>query len=199
MDLTLVTTNPGKVAEIRRTLAPYGIRVRVSRRRLPELQADSLREVVRGKLAATSSIPGNVLVEDSGLFIPALGGFPGVYSAPVYRMWGFGPILELLRGRARTAVFRTVAGVRAQGRTYFFEGEVRGTIARQPAGSNGFGFDPVFIPSGETRTFAEMSLEEKNRWSHRARAIRPVGRLFSKKPERPRAARGRPQARRLVG
>jgi len=173
--LTFVSSNPGKVREVREVLARYGIRVRWRKRVLPEPQAATLREVVRAKLDATRDLTGTVLVEDSGLFIPSLKGFPGVYSAHLLDLWGFGPIFELLRHRDRAAYFQTVAGIRRGTRYTMFAGEVRGRIAARPAGRNGFGYDPIFVPRGWDRTFAEVPSEAKNAISHRARAVRKVG------------------------
>lgn len=177
-DVTFVSTNPGKFREVRGLLAPFGVRVRWKRRGLPEPQADSLEEVVAAKLDAVQDLRGYVLVEDSGLFIPSLNGFPGVYSAHFLKTWRFDPILELLRHRDRAAVFRTVAGLQRGRRRWTFTGEVKGSIAPRPRGRNGFGYDPIFIPSGGTRTFAELPTAEKNALSHRARAVVQVGQLL---------------------
>jgi XTP/dITP diphosphohydrolase len=177
-DVTFVTTNSGKFREVRELLAPYGIRVRWRRRTLPEPQADTLEEVVVSKLAAVRDLPGYVLVEDSGLFIPSLKGFPGVYSAHILKTWGFGPLLELLQRRDRRAFFRTVAGLQRGRRRWTFVGEVHGRISERPRGREGFGFDPIFIPEGSFRTFGETPSEEKNELSHRARALRQVGELL---------------------
>ncbi len=174
-DLTFVSTNPGKAREVAAVLHPYGVRVRWKRRELPEPQASTLEEVVAAKLDAVRDLRGRVLVEDSGLFIPSLRGFPGVYSAHFLKIWKFGPIFELLRARPRGAYFRTVAGLQEGRRRAMFAGEVRGSIARRPAGRNGFGYDPIFVPVGWVRTFAEAPVEAKNRISHRSRAIRKVG------------------------
>jgi XTP/dITP diphosphohydrolase len=178
MDVTLVTTNPGKLREVREILAPFHAAVSALRRKLPEPQTSSLREVARSKLEAVSEVPGWVLVEDSGLFIRSLGGFPGVYSAYIYGIWGLDPLLELLRDRPRDAVFRTVAGLRYGTRTWYRLGECRGTIARSRRGTGGFGFDPIFVPEGKRRTFGEMTAAEKASVSHRARAMRSVGKLL---------------------
>ena len=177
-DVTFVSTNPGKFREVRGLLAPFGVRVRWRRRKLPEPQAETLEEVVAAKLRAVRDIPGYVLVEDSGLFVPSLGGFPGVYSAHFLKTWKFGPLLELLRRRDRAAVFRTVAGLQRGRRYWTFVGEVTGTIASRPRGRQGFGYDPIFVPTGERRTFAEIPTERKNELSHRARAVVQVGRLL---------------------
>ena len=177
-DVTFVSTNPGKFREVRDLLAPFGVRARWRRRTLPEPQAETLEEVVLSKLAAVQDLRGYVLVEDSGLFIPSLHGFPGVYSAHFLKTWKFGPILELLERRNRRAYFRTVAGLKRGSRRWTFVGEVVGHIAERPRGRHGFGYDPIFVPEGSHRTFGETPPEQKNELSHRARAIRQVGELL---------------------
>lgn len=177
MDVSLVTTNGGKVAEVRALLP--SVRVRWVDRALLEPQAESLEDVAREKLRQVPRARGFVLVEDSGLFIDALNGFPGVYSSHIYRIWKFEPILRLLRGRSRAATFRTVAGVRRGRKVRFFSGECRGEIIARPRGKGGFGFDPIFRPSGSRRTFAEMTVLEKSRFSHRARAMRKVAEFLA--------------------
>lgn len=142
---------------------------------LPEPQAESLTDVVAAKLDAVRDVRGYVLVEDSGLFVPSLGGFPGVYSAHFLKLWKFGPLLELLKHRDRRAYFRTVAGLQNGRHRWTFVGEVRGSIANRAAGKNGFGYDPIFIPRGSDRTFAQLPPEVKNEISHRARAVHKVG------------------------
>jgi XTP/dITP diphosphohydrolase len=196
IDVTFVSTNPGKFREVRQVLSPYGVRARWKRRVLPEPQAETLEEVVASKLAAVEDVRGYVLVEDSGLFIPSLAGFPGVYSAHFLRIWKFGPIFELLKRRPRDAEFRAVVGLQ-NGRTRrTFSGRVTGTIAMRAAGLGGFGFDPIFVPDGwGRRTFAEGSADEKNAVSHRARALRQVGAYLEQRGAGPRA-RGASKGRR---
>jgi len=196
--LTFVTTNAGKYREVRELLRPYGVRVRWKRRSLPEPQTPKLETVVRSKLAAVRDLAGYVLVEDSGLFIPSLQGFPGVYSAHFYDLWRFGPLLELLRTRNRTASFRAVAGVRRGRRIWLFPGEVRGRIAARPAGAHGFGYDPIFIPDGRTRTFGQMSSAEKNQLSHRSQALHAVGRMLARSEGVPSRARTPPSKGRAI-
>jgi XTP/dITP diphosphohydrolase len=186
-ELTFVSTNADKVREVRRILAPFGLRVAWKRRALPEPQAERIEEVVAAKLDAVRDLPGLVMVEDSGLFIPSLGGFPGVYSAHFLRLWKFGPVLELLRTRARAAYYQSVVGVQRGDRRWTFGGEVVGAIAESPAGRGGFGYDPIFVPQGWTRTFAEGTDDEKNEISHRGRAVRQVGEMFGRAPSGKRA------------
>jgi XTP/dITP diphosphohydrolase len=171
LEVTVVTSNPGKIREIRELLRPRGWSVRWSRRTLPEPQADTLEEVVGAKLDALGPTHGWTLVEDSGFFVDSLQGFPGVYSAYALRTVGLPPLLQWVRGRPRGAVFRTVAGARFGDRTWVARGEVRGTLAASIRGSGGFGFDPIFLPPGSRRTYGEMSAAEKARTSHRSRAV----------------------------
>jgi XTP/dITP diphosphohydrolase len=177
--VTFVSSNPGKAREVAEVLRPLGISVRWVRRELPEPQAETLKQVVHAKLEATRGLHGTVLVEDSGLFVPSLQGFPGVYSAHFLKIWKFGPLFELLRDRDRRAFFRTVAGLRHGSDTAYFTGEVRGSISDRALGRNGFGYDPIFIPRGWRLTFGEAGAEEKNAISHRARAVRKAGRALA--------------------
>jgi XTP/dITP diphosphohydrolase len=172
--LSFVTSNVAKAAEATVFLRPRGIEIRPIIRQLPEPQADDLRTVALAKLEAVSEIAGAVFVEDSGLFVDGLGGFPGVYSAYAYRTLGIAGLLRLLEGQPRGAEFRTVAGLRVNGAKELLTGSVRGEIAPAPRGSNGFGYDPVFLPEGRRETFAEMALAEKSALSHRARAMAAV-------------------------
>jgi len=195
VDVTFVTTNPGKFREARTILRPYGVRLRWARRTLPELQAEDLRDVARAKAAAVHGLRGYVLVEDSGLFVRSLQGFPGVYSAHFLKIWGFGPLLELLRRRPRAAVFRCVAVLRKGRSSRTFVGETAGTIARRPAGEHGFGYDPIFVPTGFHATFAELPPATKNGLSHRARAMVQVGEYLRGGPTVRAPAAGRSRSR----
>ncbi len=125
----------------------------------------------------------DVFADDTGLEVEALGGLPGVHSA---RFAGESKnpddnnrkLLALLSGSGnRKARFRTVIAFIRNNEEYLFEGIVTGKIMGEKRGSEGFGYDPVFVPDGENRTFAEMSLDEKNRISHRSRAFEKL-RIF---------------------
>ncbi|HTT16053.1 MAG TPA: non-canonical purine NTP pyrophosphatase [Thermoplasmata archaeon] len=191
VDVWFVSTNRGKFEEARTVLRPYGVRLRWLRRSLPEPQAPDLETVARAKVAALPRLRGPVLVEDSGLFIRSLHGFPGVYSAHILELWGFRPILELLRHRPRSAVFRSVAALREGARIRTFAGEVQGSIARRPAGHHGFGYDPIFVPRGYRLPFGLLGAEVKNRLSHRARSMEAVGRHLAAGGASPVRARRR--------
>ncbi|MCI4355816.1 MAG: non-canonical purine NTP pyrophosphatase [Thermoplasmata archaeon] len=179
VDVTFVTSNPGKVAEVRRIFSDFDIGVRWSRRELPEPQSDRLEDVVRAKLRAAHRPGQAVVVEDSGLFVDALRGFPGVYSRFALDTIGLEGVLRVAKGQIRSARFRAVAGFR-RGRTEILtEGEVRGELSGRPKGTGGFGFDPIFIPAGERETFAQMSAEGKDALSHRGLAMRSLARRIA--------------------
>jgi XTP/dITP diphosphohydrolase len=119
----------------------------------------------------------NVFADDTGLEVEALGGLPGVksarfageekdFSANIDKV-----LLMLGSEKNRKARFRTVIALIYDDKEYLFEGTVEGEIIHERRGNRGFGYDPVFIPAGKSRTFAEMDLSEKNSLSHRARAL----------------------------
>ena len=119
----------------------------------------------------------NCFADDTGLEVEALNGAPGVYSARYageHVSYDDNNVL-LLKNLAgcenRKARFRTVIALIVDGKEYLFEGRVEGTIATEPHGEGGFGYDPLFVPEGSQLTFAEMSSEAKNKISHRGRAV----------------------------
>jgi XTP/dITP diphosphohydrolase len=192
--LIIATHNPGKLAEMRELLAPYGIdAISAGELGLPEPDETgmSFRDNARIKAQAAAkaaSLP--AFADDSGLVVDALGGEPGIYSA----RWA-GPdkdfframkmIDDKLRDRgATTPDQRKAHFVSAlcvawpDGHVEDFEARVDGTLVWPPRGEKGFGYDPMFLPDGHTRTFGEMSSEEKHGLpprglglSHRARAF----------------------------
>jgi XTP/dITP diphosphohydrolase len=137
----------------------------------------TLEENARIKTVTIHRMTGmNCFGEDTGLEVVALDGAPGVKSA---RYAGedrnpadnIAKLLVELKGISnRAACFRTVISLIWQEKEYQFEGRCEGTIIEKPRGSDGFGYDPVFLPSGSKLTFAEMSMEQKNRFSHRKKA-----------------------------
>ncbi|MEA3203989.1 MAG: XTP/dITP diphosphohydrolase [Thermoplasmata archaeon] len=186
--LTFVTGNAGKVAEMAALLAPLGVEVVADGRGYPEVQAATLAEVTeagaRHLLAAGLRPP--FILEDSGLFVAALRGFPGVYSRNALDTIGTAGILRLLQDvelETRGAAFQAdLAYVDAAGRVHHFAGTCKGRIAERAAGSNGFGFDPVFVPHGESLTFAEMDPAEKSRLSHRGQTAMLLARHLAGAP-----------------
>jgi XTP/dITP diphosphohydrolase len=186
-ELILATANPDKVAEIADILGQAGIRVLPRPEGVGEIEETgaTLLDNARLKAVAIREATGRAAVaDDTGLEVAALGGEPGVYSA---RYAGEGAsyadnvaklLTELERASSsdRTARFVTVAFVSFPNGAELWEtGVVEGHIAAAPRGSNGFGYDPIFVPvPGDGRTFAELSPAEKHALSHRGRAFRAL-------------------------
>lgn len=183
--IQFITTNAGKFAEVSEKLAEIPVRIVRLDRTYPEIQTDRLEKVV--KYAATvldDEVKGDYLIDDSGLFIEALGGFPGPYSSYVQKKIGNAGVLKLMEGQKyRAATFETVFLLRTGEGHEVFHGDCRGVIADKEWGKGGFGYDPIFIPEGEAQTFAEMSLKEKNAVSHRARAVDALAKYLAERKE----------------
>jgi XTP/dITP diphosphohydrolase len=182
--INLLTGNTGKLKEIKKWLDPLGIEVTLLKKDFMEIQVGSLEEVIyQGMklMEKEEEIIEPFIKDDSGLFIDSLHGFPGVYSSYIHSSIGNNGILRLMDGSDdRSARFRTVIGLMIPGKgVSMFIGECEGTISRKERGKQGFGYDPIFIPDGEDRTFAEMSVEEKNKISHRIKAIKGLVEFLS--------------------
>lgn len=175
MALMFVTSNLHKFKEVSEVAARRGIKIVHHKLHYAEVQADELDEIAQLSVMGVTKLLGKpCFVEDAGLFVRALHGFPGPYSNYVFRTLGNNGLLKLMDGEEdRQAEFRSVIGYcEPRKKPRIFTGKVVGNIATGPRGTKGFGFDPVFIPrEGDGRTFAEMSAAEKNHFSHRARAV----------------------------
>ncbi len=170
--IIFVTGNPHKVREAADILAPLGIQIGQNNCGYPELQEDTLEAIASfGARWAANKLDEEVMVDDSGLFIEILSGFPGPYSAYAAKTLGNERILRLLDGEAnRRASFKCAIGYCHPGEeAIVFSGEVKGLIAKEKRGDRGFGYDPIFEVDGVT--FSEMADEGKNRMSHRFRAL----------------------------
>ena len=184
--IIIATHNAGKLREFASLLALPGLGfASAGDYGLPEPEetGSSFAENAHLKAAAASRATGlAALADDSGLAIDALDGAPGIYSARWAMGKNFAPafakIERLLHEKghaptgARAAFVAALALVLPDGTHVEAEGRVEGTLVFPPRGTNGFGYDPLFIPESETRTFGEMTGEEKARFSHRARAIK---------------------------
>ncbi|DAC72273.1 MAG TPA: non-canonical purine NTP pyrophosphatase, RdgB/HAM1 family [Thermoplasmata archaeon] len=172
--LYFITSNKGKLQEATKKLRPLGYAVVQKDLGYPELQTDSLEEVATwGITYIQDRFDEAFMLEDAGLFIDALEGFPGVYSKYVFFTIGLPGILRLLQeADNRKAVFRSVYAYYEPGKKpIIVTGECNGTISQKQQGKNGFGYDPIFIPNGEEKTFGEMTIDKKNKFSHRGRAL----------------------------
>ncbi len=168
--ISFITSNPDKYREMKAFFEENSLELGWTRVSLPELQADTLEEVVIHSL--THFDGDGVFVEDAGIFINALNGFPGVYSRYVYDTVGNEGILNLMRGVTdRSARFEAVIGFKpVDGRDIkLFKGVVKGLVSLSPKGGKGFGYDPIFTPEGFKKTFGEDE-HIKSMVSHRKRA-----------------------------
>jgi XTP/dITP diphosphohydrolase len=172
--LYFITGNKGKAQEAEQKLQSLGFTVVPKDLGYPEVQADTLEEVaLRGVEHVQVRFDKPFILEDAGLFIDALHGFPGVYSKYVFLTIGLQGILRLLeREKNKDAVFRSVYAYSEPGKKPILGiGECKGKISPESRGKNGFGYDPIFIPNGSEKTFGEMTIKEKNSYSHRAKAL----------------------------
>ena len=179
----MATSSRHKYLEARHVLAEYGVELEHLPVERVEIQADDPGEIAAYSLSQIDSEGKPVLVEDAGIFIDHYGGFPGPYSSYALGTINLLGILRLMVGvEDRGASFQSVIAYRDGGETRLFRGIVKGAISHEIRGSNGFGYDPIFIPDeGEGRTFGEMANAEKNTLSHRARAFRSFGEWFQRK------------------
>ncbi|MEM4727000.1 MAG: XTP/dITP diphosphatase [Candidatus Bathyarchaeia archaeon] len=181
----MLTGNPHKYEEGRLTLSEMGIDLHLLRGEKLEIQADELEEIASHSLEGISiNDPRLIISEESGLFIERYGGFPGPYSSYTLRKIGLIGILKLMEGlEDRRAYYKSVIALKHGCDLHLFQGVVWGRISQEPRGTGGFGYDPIFIPDeGDGRTFGEMTIEEKNAISHRARAFRMLGAWLKSNP-----------------
>ncbi|KUO42785.1 MAG: non-canonical purine NTP pyrophosphatase [Hadesarchaea archaeon YNP_N21] len=174
MALIFVTGNKHKFKEINEIAKKFGLHIEMRDIPCNELQHDRIEEISRFAVEeACAALEKACFVEDAGLFIKALRGFPGPYSNFVYRTLGNEGLLKLMEGeRDRRAEFRSAIGYCEPGmKPRVFLGKVKGSIALEVRGKFGFGFDPVFVAENTDKTFGEMEISEKNMISHRARAM----------------------------
>ena len=178
-----VTSNIHKFQEARRVLSEYKIATAKLKVEAVEIQDDNLENIAKfSALDAVTNCGLPVFVGDSGLFVEALNGFPGPYSAYVYRTVGNKGILKLMKNVTnRSAYFMSVIAFSSpEEQPTCFHGKVEGKISLQELGTSGFGYDPIFIPlEGDGRTFAEMTTAQKNLYSHRAEALRKFAEWYS--------------------
>lgn len=183
MKICLATNNQGKINELKSLLSSLDIEI-VGLKDigcnidLPETGTTFQENSLQKAQYVYDNYHIASLADDSGLEIDALQGEPGVFSARYAGVHGndkanIVKVLEKLDGIVnRKANFKTVVTyINSDGNAYFFEGKIEGEITHKEIGTNGFGYDPIFIPNGYSETFAELLAEFKNRISHRAKAV----------------------------
>ncbi len=192
-----MTGNVGKVREAKHALEPLGFEVKqlvVEGVEISEPQCDDLEIVARSKLQqAQAHLPhpdDALMVEDAGLFVDALDGFPGVYSAYALKTLGCNGMVKLMEGNNnRNAEFQAVAALLLNGDVFISRGVCQGVLAEEASGVDGFGFDPIFVPNDLEQegivhttnglTFADVDLSVKEKFSHRRKALDGLLELLS--------------------
>ena len=179
--LVFATHNPNKIKEIKELVPPQ-----IELLSLKDINCIEEIEEIGTTLEENAKIKVDYIknkygfdcfADDSGLEVDALDGAPGVYSARyagseknneknIQKVW-----VNLLNKKDQTAQFRTIIAANIEGKEFICEGKIRGTIIQEKRGEGGFGYDPIFIPEGHSKTFAELGKEIKNRISHRAKAF----------------------------
>ena len=182
LKLLFATSNQNKLAEISAALPEsfsiYSLRDVSNQISEVEEPYDTLEENAIHKASSYAKMTGmNCFSEDTGLEVPALNNEPGVRSAryagePSDPQKNIDLLLTKLNdNKHRSAHFRTVIALVLNDQLFTFEGICKGSIINEQKGSNGFGYDPIFIPEGADKTFAEMTTQEKNKFSHRKKAL----------------------------
>lgn len=163
-DLFFVSSNKKKFQEVKIILGSFGIRIGFIKLILDEIQSDSIKKIAIKKAQnAFLKCKKPLIIEDAGLFINSLGGFPGQYSSFVFQTIGNKGILDLMKTN-KTAKFVSIITYCDKKTIKTFEGKIEGKISKSQKG-DGWGYDPIFIPKNSSKTFAE--LKNKNDLSHR--------------------------------
>ncbi len=173
--LIFVSSNDHKYNEFRDGFKTHNISIIHMKREYPEIQGRNHNEVIINSIGGLISvIEPPFFVEDSGIEVQYLENFPSIYSSYVFKTIGLKGILNLLKDvENRSATFKSIVGYVDENYTIkIFEGKTEGEITLSPRGTGGFGYDPIFVPKDSTHTYAEMTIEQKNRISHRAKSIK---------------------------
>jgi len=176
-EIQIITSNNGKIREFKEIFGDSKYVPVQNNIDYPEIQASSLEEVVDFGLSWLKQKANSpFVIDDAGAFIDSLHGFPGVYSRYVYDTIGLEGVLRQMENiDDRSCTFRCVLGlVTESGEKHKFVGECKGVLIDEQRGDGGFGYDPIFIPEGFDKTFAELTPEEKNSISHRGIAMRKL-------------------------
>ena len=177
-ELYFVSSNTHKFEEAQRILSNVGVDISLFKTTLEEIQSDSLSKIAERKaIDAYTKVQKPVIIEDDGLFIDSLGGFPGPYSSYAYDTIGNKGIIQLLQNSEhRDAKFvAIIAYYNGINEVKLFESSIPGKISKEIE-KGGWGYDPIFIPDGESKTYANVS--DKDKFSHRAAALTKFSNWF---------------------
>ena len=177
-DLLFVSSNNHKFKEVKEILDSFGIPIEFFKLNLQEVQSNSIKEIALKKAHdAFLKCKKSLIIEDAGLCIDSLGGFPGPYSSYVHKTIGNQGILNLLK-KNRNAKFVSTIVYYDKKNLEFFEGKLDGIISKYEKGS-GWGYDPIFIPKNTKQTFGELTV--KNNLSHRYKALKKFSNWYLNK------------------
>ncbi|MGD9396008.1 MAG: XTP/dITP diphosphatase [Candidatus Thorarchaeota archaeon] len=171
--LVLVTQNQHKLKELRPLFKRYSVEFDITDLEKHEIRSENIEEIARiAAKIAFEALQKPVVVDDTGFFVDALNGFPGSYAGIVLKMIGYEGILRLMHNiEERSSKFMTAVGYCNGNHLESFVGTMLGSVAFKPAGEGGFGYDPIFLPTGFPKTYAELTLDEKVSISHRTQAF----------------------------
>ena len=180
-ELFFASSNEHKFEEVQRILSNLGVNIKLFKTTLEEIQSNSLNEIAKRKaIDAFTKIQKPILIEDDGLFINSLNGFPGPYSSYAYDTIGNKGIIQLLQNTEhRDAKFvAIIAYCNGIDEVKLFESSIPGKISKEIE-KGGWGYDPIFIPDGESKTFANVS--DKDKFSHRSASLKKFSDWFMHK------------------
>ena len=180
MEMFFVTHNEAKFIEAKHVAEEFNLSIDWFKFEYEEIQENNLEPIAKSScLKLIQDNPQfkdrNFFLEDAGLFIDSLNGFPGPYSSYIYQTLGNEGILKLMEGKEnRSAQFKSVVAFFQNNKIELYKGITEGRIIYEKRGNQGFGFDPIFQPSDCDLAFAEMSLKTKNLYSHRQKSLREL-------------------------
>lgn len=179
--LVFASSNKNKYIEVKKILEKFGINVDFFRCSLTEIQSDFIKEIASKKVIdAFLKCKKPVIIEDDGLFIDSLNGFPGPFSSYVFKTIGNKGILKLVNAKRNSKFQSIIVFCDSKKKPIIFEANVKGKISKSQRGK-GWGYDPIFIPYGKSKTFAELS--SKNELSHRYKALKKFANWYLNKQE----------------
>jgi XTP/dITP diphosphohydrolase len=178
-DVLFVSSNKNKFNEAKNILSKNGINLGFFKSSLREIQAESIKEIAALKVdEAYRQCNKPVIVEDAGLFVESLNGFPGPFSSYVFKTIGNSGILRLVKTNRKAKFQSVVAYCDNKYGVVLFDAKVEGKISKNSKGK-GWGYDPIFTPNGQNKTYAMLS--NKNQISHRYKALKKFSNWFVRK------------------